>query len=74
MKYARKLSFLLCGCYIYNYWGRDGEAGVAVGQGTVKRVEGNGNLSKKNCYQLCLFLFINNVDRKNSNRNYRKPF
>jgi len=28
----------------------------------------------KNRYQLCLFLFINNVDLKNDNRNYRKSF
>ena len=27
---------------------------------------------QKNRYQLCLFLFINNVDFKNNNRNYRK--
>jgi len=29
---------------------------------------------KKNRYQLRLFLFINNVDLKNNNRNYRKSF
>jgi len=29
---------------------------------------------QKNRYQLCLFLFINNVDRKNNNINYRKSF
>ena len=29
---------------------------------------------KRNSYQLCLFLFINNVDLKNNNRNYRKSF
>ena len=29
---------------------------------------------QKNRYQLCLFLFINNVDLKNNNRNYRKSF
>ena len=28
---------------------------------------------KKNRYK-CLFLFINNVDLKNKNRNYRKSF
>jgi len=28
----------------------------------------------KNRYKLCLFLFMNNVDLKNDNRNYRKPF
>ena len=25
----------------------------------------------KNCYQLCLFLFISNVHLKNNNRNYQ---
>ena len=29
---------------------------------------------QKNRYQLCLFLFINNVDLKKNNINYRKPF
>jgi len=29
---------------------------------------------QKNRYQLCLFFFINNVDLKNNNRNYRKLF
>jgi len=29
---------------------------------------------QKNIYQLCLFLFINNVDLKNNNKNYRKSF
>jgi len=29
---------------------------------------------QKHCYQLCLFLLINNVDHKNNNRNYRKLF
>jgi len=29
---------------------------------------------QKNRYQLCLFVFINNVDLKNNNRNYRKLF
>jgi len=29
---------------------------------------------QKNNYQLRLFLFINNVDFKNHNRNYRKSF
>jgi len=28
----------------------------------------------KNRYQLRLFLFNNNVNLKNNNRNYRKPF
>jgi len=51
------------------------DTGAAVGQGSSKRAEGNGNLQKtKNCYQLCLFLFINSVDLKNNNRNYRKLF
>jgi len=27
--------------------------------------------TQNNRYQMCLFLFINNVDRKNNNRNYR---
>jgi len=47
------------------------DAGAAVGQGGNKRVECSGNLKK--C-QLFLFLFSNNVDLKNNNRNYRKPF
>jgi len=29
---------------------------------------------QKNRYQVCFFLFINNVDLKNNNRNYRKSF
>jgi len=29
---------------------------------------------KKDCYQLCLFLFINNVALTNMNSNYRKSF
>jgi len=29
---------------------------------------------KINRYQLCLFLFITNVDLKYNNRNYRKSF
>jgi len=29
---------------------------------------------QKNRYLLCLFLFINNVDLKNRNRNFRKSF
>jgi len=23
IKHARKFSFLLCGCYMYNYWGQN---------------------------------------------------
>jgi len=51
------------------YWKlfRDG----SVGKGSSTTVEGNGNLFKK-IVTLCLFLFINNVDLKNNNRNYRK--
>jgi len=30
--------------------------------------------NKKSRYQLCLFLFINNVDLKNNDRNCRKLF
>jgi len=29
---------------------------------------------QKNCYQLCLFLFGNDVDLKNNTRNFRKAF
>jgi len=29
---------------------------------------------QKNRYQLCLFVFSNNVDLKNNNKNFRKPF
>jgi len=30
--------------------------------------------NKKNRYQLSLLVFINNVDPKNNDRNYRKSF
>jgi len=43
-----------------------------AGEGSTK-VEGNINLEKENRYQLCLFLFSNDVDPKNNTRNYRKP-
>jgi len=52
------------------------DAGAAVGQGgTVKQLRAIGTYKKtKKRYQLCLFLFINNVDLKDNNRNYRKSF
>jgi len=28
MKYARTYSFLLCGCYMYNYWGERKDTGL----------------------------------------------
>jgi len=47
------------------------DAGVAVGQESNKNVESNENIkTKKSVTQLCLFLFINNVDLKNTDRNY----
>jgi len=40
--------------------------------GGVKQLRATGNyIKQKHRYQLCLFLFINNVDLKNNNRNYR---
>ena len=50
-------------------WGRGG-AGDAV-----KALSAMETYKKQtNRYQLCLFLFSNNVDLKNNNKNYRKPF
>jgi len=48
------------------------DAGAAVGQGSSKMMETYEK--QKIRHQLCLFLFINNVDLKNNNRNYRKSF
>ena len=43
--------------------------------GTVKELRAMQSYKKqKNHYQLCLFLFISNVDLKNNTRNYRKSF
>jgi len=43
--------------------------------GTVKKFRAmETDKKQKNCYLLCLFLFINNVYLKNNNRNYRKSF
>jgi len=48
------------------------DAGAA---GAVKQLRAMETFQKqKNRYQVCLFLFINNVDLKNNNRNYRKLF
>jgi len=46
------------------------DAGAAVGQGgAVKEMRAIGTYKKQeNRYQLCLFLFINNVDLKNNNK------
>jgi len=49
-------------------------AGAAVGQGSSNRVEGNGNVSKQKTLQDMFVSVINNVDLKNNNKNYRKPF
>jgi len=47
-----------------------GKAGAAV-----KELRAMETFQKqKNRYQVCLFLFINHVDLKNNNRNYRKLF
>jgi len=46
------------------------DAGTAVGQGTMQTYK----IKKKKRYQLCLFLFNNNVGLKNNKRNYRKSF
>jgi len=50
--------------------------GATLGQGgAVKQLRAIGTYKKqKNRYQLCLFLFISNVDLKNNNRNYKKSF
>jgi len=51
------------------------DAGAVIGQGAVKELRAMATYNKqKGRYQLCLFLFINNVDLKNNNRDYRKPF
>jgi len=43
--------------------------------GLVKELRAMESYKKqKDRYQLCLLLFINNVDLKNNNRNYRKSF
>jgi len=47
-----------------------GRAGVAVKMLTAMETY----KKQKNRYQLCFFLFINNVDLKNNNRNYKKTF
>jgi len=53
---------------------RDTGAGVGQG-GAIKQLWAIETYKKqKNRYQLCLCLFINNVDLKNNNRNYRKSF
>jgi len=42
--------------------------------GASKGIKGNANLLKtKNSSPICLFLFNNNVDIKNNNRECRKP-
>jgi len=49
------------------------DAGTAAGQRAVNELGAMQTYKKqKNCYQLCLFLFSNNVDLKNNFRNYRK--
>ena len=49
-------------------------AGAAVGRGS-ERVTGSEHLQEtNNRYQLCLFLFNNNVDLINTNRKSRKAF
>ena len=46
-----------------------------VRHGVSKSIEGKANLQKtKNSAPICLFLFSNNVDLKNNNRECRKPF
>jgi len=43
--------------------------------GAVKHYRAMETYEKQiNCYQECLFLFIDNDDLKNNNRNYRKLF
>jgi len=42
-------------------------------QGAVKELRAMETYKKKSRYQLCLFLFSNNNDIQNNNRNYRKP-
>jgi len=43
--------------------------------GVSKSIEGNANLqTTKNSSPICLFLFSNNVDLKNNNEEFRKPF
>jgi len=43
--------------------------------GAVKQLRAIGiNKKQKHRYQLCLFLFINNVDLTSNNINYRKSF
>jgi len=42
------------------------DARTSVGKREQRKVEGNGNVYKKNLYQLCLFLFSNDVDLKNN--------
>jgi len=47
------------------------DAGAAVGQGGVIELSAVETY-KKSRYQLCSFLFSNNGDLKNNNRNFRK--
>jgi len=55
--------------------GTDRGAGAAVGQGSAKELRVMETYKKqKNRHQLCLFLFINNVDLKYNNRNFQKLF
>jgi len=51
------------------------DAGTAVGHGGVKELREMGTCKKqKNRYQICLFLFSNDVDLKNNTRIYKKTF
>ena len=50
-------------------------AEAAVGsKAGVSRSVGGKETYKKNYLPICLFLFSNNVDLKNNNRECRKPF
>jgi len=76
IKYARKLLFFYVAVIHTTTERADKDAGAAEERGTVKELMRNRNLlkNKGNRYQLCLVLFINNVDLKNNNINYRKLF
>jgi len=50
------------------------DAGAAAGRAVKMLWQWKLIKNKKNRYQLCLFLFINNVDLKNNNENCRKSF
>jgi len=75
IKYARKLLFFHVAVICITTGVSDRDAGLVEGRqqwkswGAVETYE-----KQRNHYQLCVFLFINNVDLKNNNIDYRKLY